>query len=95
MAECRSENVAVVHCMVSFSRLHVRGIADCCGQAGLGRTGTVICSYMLYSGIARRQQPHCASSDRRCRDARGVRMPSQIRYIYSFLMFLQFIRDRI
>jgi protein-tyrosine phosphatase len=85
------ENIAVVHCMVrKGSRVIVCVLILIVRQAGLGRTGTVICAYMLYSGM-------CTSASaalrffgqRRCRDSRGVRIPSQIRYGgLSLLLFV-------
>lgn len=59
-------------------------------NAGKGRTGTLICCYLLFSGFA-----DCAQNAityygwKRIRSGKGVTQPSQIRYIFYFEKVLQ------
>lgn len=59
-------------------------------NAGKGRTGTLICCYLLYCGFA-----DCAQNAityygwKRFSHGRGVTQPSQVRYVYYFDKALQ------
>ena len=67
-----------------------RGVAAVHCKAGKGRTGVMICSYLIFSGL-------CNSSEKafryyariRTKDNTGVTIPSQKRYINYFETFLQ------
>jgi phosphatidylinositol-3,4,5-trisphosphate 3-phosphatase/dual-specificity protein phosphatase PTEN len=54
-------------------------------KAGKGRTGLVICCYLIYTGICRTADEALrVFGDRRTKDGKGVQIPSQIRYIRYF-----------
>lgn len=53
-------------------------------QGGKGRTGTVISSYFLYSGLCSDvSEAISIFGGRRMAEKQGVTQPSQIRYDYS------------
>lgn len=58
-------------------------------KAGKGRTGVMICSYLIFSGLCKTSEEafvHYAAS--RTYNNKGVTIPSQIRYIQYFETFL-------
>ena len=69
---------------------HPNGVAAVHCKAGKGRTGVMICSYLIFSGL-------CQSSEKafryyarvRTKNNTGVTIPSQKRYIKYFETFLQ------
>mmetsp|Transcript_7337 Transcript_7337/g.18805 ORF Transcript_7337/g.18805 Transcript_7337/m.18805 type:complete len:792 (+) Transcript_7337:240-2615(+) len=65
-------NVCAVHC-----------------KAGKGRTGLVISSFLLHTGTVRTAKEALEMyGTQRCADARGVTLPSQIRYVEYYARFL-------
>lgn len=64
-------------------------------KAGKGRTGIMICSYLLFSGLASNSKEALALyAERRSYKLRGVEVPSQIRYLQHFETFLNLTFQR-
>ena len=58
-------------------------------KAGKGRTGTIICAYLLFTGIALNSvKAFEMYGTRRSKEKRGVTVPSQRRYIQHFETYL-------
>ena len=58
-------------------------------KAGKGRTGTMICAYLLFTGVALNSvQAFEMYGTRRSKEKRGVTVPSQRRYIQHFETYL-------
>jgi phosphatidylinositol-3,4,5-trisphosphate 3-phosphatase/dual-specificity protein phosphatase PTEN len=65
-------------------------------KAGKGRTGLVICAYLMFSGLC----PTAVAAlkffgDQRTKDGKGVQIPSQKRYLGYFEILLRDYRDSI
>eukprot|EP01089_Gocevia_fonbrunei_P004994 TRINITY_DN15114_c0_g1_i1.p1 TRINITY_DN15114_c0_g1~~TRINITY_DN15114_c0_g1_i1.p1 ORF type:complete len:133 (-),score=11.39 TRINITY_DN15114_c0_g1_i1:33-431(-) len=75
----------IVMGMDSWLRAHPQNVAVVHCLAGKGRTGTIICSYLLY--IAKYSNPNSAinyfAQKRSCMSL-GVEQPSQKRYVKYF-----------
>ncbi len=66
------------------------GVAAVHCKAGKGRTGVMICSYLIFSGLCKTSKEafeHYSHS--RTMNAKGVTIPSQKRYIQYFESFLE------
>eukprot|EP01028_Stygiella_incarcerata_P011674 TRINITY_DN66_c0_g1_i1.p1 TRINITY_DN66_c0_g1~~TRINITY_DN66_c0_g1_i1.p1 ORF type:complete len:404 (+),score=92.30 TRINITY_DN66_c0_g1_i1:129-1340(+) len=69
-------NVVMVHCL-----------------AGRGRTGTLICAYLVYSGYCKTpEDAFRLFGDMRSKKGKGIRNPSQRRYVSYYAQLLQKFR---
>lgn len=69
--------------------LHENNVVAINCLAGKGRTGTLICCYLLYSGrLCDPSQAMFYYKNKRFYEGGGVTQPSQIRYIYYFAQVL-------
>jgi hypothetical protein len=58
-------------------------------KAGKGRTGVMICAYLIFSGLCKNTKEAIdIYGDRRSHTRQGVTIPSQKRYIHHFETFL-------
>ena len=58
-------------------------------KAGKGRTGSMICAYLLFSGLCNTsEEAMFYYAERRSDKGKGVTVPSQIRYLKHFEVFL-------
>jgi len=66
-------------------------------KAGKGRTGFIICCYLLYSGLFDPAHPELALryyAVKRTKNQKGVTIPSQIRYVHYFARMLRQQREQ-
>lgn len=79
---------ASIHAWLAASVRHVAAV-HC--KAGKGRTGVMICSYLMFSGrCANALDALALFNAKRTTDGKGVTIPSQIRYIGYFERVLGF-----
>lgn len=65
----------------SFAAVHCK--------AGKGRTGSMICAFLIFSGLAETSKEAMQLyAERRCESKKGVTVPSQKRYLQHFETFL-------
>jgi len=82
---CFQDLIFIVRDLTRWLRAHPENIAGIHCKAGKGRTGLIICILMLYIGLfidARNSLRYYASV--RTQNAKGVTIPSQLRYVYMF-----------
>lgn len=63
-------------------------------KAGKGRTGLLICCYLVFNELfPNAYQALLFYGDRRTKNNRGVTIPSQIRYVHYFERYMRFLRN--
>lgn len=75
--------IEVLKCIDSWLKIDQENVIVVHCLAGRGRTGTIICCYMLYAGIFQ-DMDACAKhyAEKRSSTGQGVTQPSQLRYMY-------------
>lgn len=75
--------IEVLKCIDSWLKIDPENVIVVHCLAGRGRTGTIICCYMLYAGIFETMD-QCAKhyAEKRSSTGQGVTQPSQLRYMY-------------
>ncbi|KAG8477290.1 hypothetical protein CXB51_030827 [Gossypium anomalum] len=84
------KNIAVVHCMITFSPLKL-DILHRNLQAGKGRTGLMVCAYLVYTGMSAEEALQLYAQ-KRTTNNEGVSIPSQRRYVGYWEKLLSFPR---
>ena len=75
--------------MNAYLREHPDNVAAIHCKAGKGRTGVMICCYLLYSKAFKTAHDSLVYYGKiRTSNGKGVTIPSQIRYVYYFESFL-------